>query len=102
LLDIEKATAINEVMVASSVSVAHSAPDQTSENDEGFVEPKHHFFKKKDTYEVSTSIYLYFLGIINISVDQYPNPLKKTEKITKSAPKNVSFNWLHSSAKHAK
>lgn len=51
LLEIEKATAVNEVMVASSVSVAHSAPDQTTENDEGFVEPKHHFFKKKVTYE---------------------------------------------------
>lgn len=55
LLEIEKATAVNEVVVASSVSVAHSAPDQTSENDEGFVEPKHHFFKKKVTYEVSSS-----------------------------------------------
>jgi len=66
LLEIEKATAVNEVMVASSVSVAHSAPDQFSENDEGFVEPKDHFFKKKVTYEVSGSIYLYFLGIINI------------------------------------
>lgn len=51
LLEVEKATAVKEVMVASSVSVAHSAPDQTSENDEGFVEPKHHFFKKKATYE---------------------------------------------------
>lgn len=51
LLEVEKATAVKEVMVASSVSVAHSAPDQTSENDEGFVEPKHHFFKKKVTYE---------------------------------------------------
>ena len=59
MLEIEKATAVNEVMVVSSVSVAHSAPDQTSENhDEGFVEPKHHFFKKKDTYEVSSGIYL--------------------------------------------
>lgn len=66
MLEIEKATAVNEVMVASSVSVAHSAPDQFSENDEGFVEPKDHFFKKKVTYEVSGSIYLYFLGIINI------------------------------------
>ncbi|KAL9969714.1 hypothetical protein ACROYT_G021966 [Oculina patagonica] len=55
LLKIEKATAVNEVMVASAVSVAHSAPDddQSSQTDEGFVEPKHHFFKKKVTYEVS-------------------------------------------------
>ena len=66
LLEIEKATAVSEVMVASSVSVAHSAPDQLSENDEGFVEPKHHFFKKKVTYEVSGSIYLHFAGIITI------------------------------------
>ena len=68
LLEIEKATAVNEVMVASSVSVAHSAPDQTTENDEGFVEPKHHFFKKKVTYEVSSSTYISF--ILSISIDQ--------------------------------
>ncbi len=57
LLKIEKATAVNEVMVASAVSVAHSAPDddQSSQTDEGFVEPKHHFFKKKVTYEVSNN-----------------------------------------------
>ena len=65
LLEVEKATAVKEVMVASSVSVAHSAPDQTSENDEGFVEPKHHFFKKKATYEVSSSIFLYLNKGVN-------------------------------------
>ena len=52
--------------MAASVSVAHSAPDQTLENDEGFVEPKHNFFKKKVTYEVSSGIYSYFPGILNI------------------------------------
>lgn len=51
--------------MASSVSVAHSAPDQTSENDEGFVEPKHHFFKKKVTYEVRSSIFLYLNKGVN-------------------------------------
>lgn len=56
LLKIEKATAVNEVMMAASVSVAHSAPDQSSQTDEGFVEPKHHFFKKKVTYEVSSIV----------------------------------------------
>lgn len=55
MLKIEKASAVNEVMVASNVSVVHSAPDQSSQTDEGFVEPKHHFFKKKVTYEVSSS-----------------------------------------------
>lgn len=63
MLKIEKTTAVNEVMVASAVSVAHSAPEESlqtdegsSQTDEGFVEPKLHFFKRKVTYEVSRKL----------------------------------------------
>lgn len=52
LRKIEHSTAVQEVMVPSSVSVAHSAPDQINgDSDEGFVEPKRHFFQRKVTYE---------------------------------------------------
>lgn len=49
---VEQANAVDETMVASSVVAVHSAPDAL-QTDEGFVEPKRHFFKKKETYEVS-------------------------------------------------
>lgn len=91
LLEIEKATAVSEVMVASSVSVAHSAPDQTSENDEGFVEPKHHFFKKKVTYEVSSKTYLYFLNIINAHwpIPSRSRKLKRLQNLPKKKLKKL-------------
>lgn len=52
LRKIEHSTAVQEIMVPSSVSVAHSAPDQVNgDSDEGFVEPKRHLFQRKVTYE---------------------------------------------------
>lgn len=52
LRKIEHSTAVQEVMIPSSVSVAHSAPDQINgDSDEGFVEPKRHFLQRKVTYE---------------------------------------------------
>lgn len=54
LRNAEQTTTVNETMVASSVIAVHSSPDEShddSQSDEGFVEPKHHFFKKKPTYE---------------------------------------------------
>ena len=56
----EQTTTVNETMVASSVIAFHSSPDELhddSQSDEGFVEPKHHFFKKKPTYEVGKATF---------------------------------------------
>jgi len=50
LRQVEQANAVDETMVASSVVAVHSAPDAL-QTDEGFVEPKRHVFKKKETYE---------------------------------------------------
>ena len=57
LRNAEQASTVNETIVATSVISVHSAPDD-SQTDEGFVEPKQHFLKKKkETYEVSNMGY---------------------------------------------
>ena len=58
--NVEQTTTVNETMVASSVIAVHSSPDEShddSQSDEGFVEPKHPFFKKKPTYEVGKATF---------------------------------------------
>lgn len=81
LRKVEQATAVNETMVASSVIAVHSAPEAL-EADEGFVEPKHHFFKKKVTYEVS-----------NLTFARQSNSVRDTPKIcfeiNKTSPKEI-------------